>query len=292
VTVRDPTLAKRIAGLRYEARRAIDGLLTGMHASPHRGASVVFVEHREYRPGDELKRLDWRAFARTDRHVVKHFEQESELRATLVLDQSGSMLYPTDASGSSSPSKLDHAATLLAALSLVLSDQGDAVGVTCFSAEVLTTLPARTRRAHLDAVMKALSESPPLGGRTNLANALGSIAERNFRRGLVAIATDLLDSNERALEPIAAIVARGHDVVVFHVLHPDELDFPFDGPHRFVGLEGEPEIEVDVAQVSRAYRQEIDAFLMRSERQITSAGARYVLARTDEPIERTLAMVL
>src|SRR5688500_11150522 len=159
----DPDVARRVANLTLSARKAVEGLLSGVHRSPHRGASVVFVEHREYRPGDDLRLLDWRAFARTDRHQIKRFEQETHLRATLVLDRSGSMAFG---------GKAEHAATLLGALAYVLVNQGNAAGVLTFDEGLRDALPPRSRPAHLEAVLSTLVAPAERGKRTSLADAL------------------------------------------------------------------------------------------------------------------------
>jgi uncharacterized protein (DUF58 family) len=287
--VLDPIVAQRVSTLILAARRAVDGLLSGIHKSPHRGASVVFVEHREYRPGDDLRLLDWRAYARTDRHMIKRFEQETQLRATLVLDRSGSMAY---ASAPGEKTKAEHAATLLAALGYVLVRQGDATGAATFAAELGAMLPQRSRLTQVESLASALAEPPRGGAETNLAAALGALSERTGRRGFIAIASDLLDFREDSLAPLAQLVGHGHDVVVFHVLHPDELTLPFDGPTRFEGLEGEAALEADPVLLREAYRREIDAFIEACRARCNAVGARHVLARTDEPPEHTLAKLL
>jgi len=284
----DPDVAKRVQSLTFSARRTVDGLLAGIHRSPHRGASVVFVEHREYRPGDDPRLLDWRAFARTDRDVVKRFEQETQLRATLVLDRSGSMAYV----GSDGRDKGSHAATLLAALAYILIGQGDATGAALISDSLGELVPPRTRPAHLETILKALAAPPAEGAPTDLAAALTAVAERVGRRGVVAIASDLLDLRENALAPIAHLVSRGHDVIVFHVLHPDEIDFPFHGPTRFEGFEGESPIDADADAVRRAYQREVAAFIETSRRRAIAAGARYALSRTDGRPEHQLGAIL
>jgi uncharacterized protein (DUF58 family) len=283
-TALDPEVARKVQHLTLQARRAVEGLLQGIHRSPHRGASVVFVEHREYRPGDDLRLLDWRAFARTDRHQIKRFEQETQLRATLVLDRSGSMAFG---------GKAEHAATLLGALAYVLVNQGDAAGVLTFDEELRDALPPRSRPAHLEAVLGTLVAPAERGRRTDLAAALRDVAERSGRRGVVAIASDLLDlDDEHALDPLASLVAHGHDVIVFHVMHPAELDLPFDAPARFAGLEGEDDLDADPELLREGYQQELARFLESTRSRCTAAGARYALARTDEAPERTLAGVL
>lgn len=284
----DPETAKRVANLTLAARKAVDGLLSGIHRSPHRGASVVFVEHREYRPGDDLRLLDWRAYARSDRHQIKRFEQETHLRATLVMDRSGSMAY----GGEGRRTKAEHAATLLGALAFILVRQGDAAGLSIIDSAVRKRLPPRTRPAHLEEVLSELARPPEIGVETGLHDALTEVAERTRRRGLVAIASDLLDFDDDALAPISFLVGRGHDVVVFHVLDPDELELPFEDPARFEGLEGEGSIDADPEALREAYRTQIEAFVDACRQRCTGVGARWVLARTDEPAERTLANVL
>jgi uncharacterized protein (DUF58 family) len=297
-----PELLQRISGLVVAARRAVEGALSGMHASAHRGASVVFVEHREYRPGDDPRLLDWRAYARTDRHTIKRFEQETQLRATLVLDRSGSMRYGRTRLVVGGPERWDPAAgvlpgddkaeygaLLLTALAHLLLRQGDAAGALTFDATPGIWVPPRSRPNQLDAVAATLLAPGADHAATALRPALGAVVERAGRRGLVVVASDLLDLQPDALEPLGRLVARGHEVVVLHVLHPDELEFPFDQPTRFVGTEGEAPVEVDAASVAKAYRAEAAAFVARMRETCGAAGARYVLARTDRPPETTLA---
>ena len=284
----DPEVAKRVANLSVTARRAVDGLLSGIHKSPHRGASVVFVEHREYRPGDDLRLLDWRAYARSDRHQIKRFEQETHLRATLVVDRSGSMAY----GGEGRRTKSEHAATLLAALALILVRQGDAAGLTVFDTAVERRLPPRTKPAHLEEILRELSAPPIEGAGTSLRAALTQVAERAGRRGLIAVASDLLAFDERALEPLSWLVGHGHEVIVFHVMDPDELELPFEDPARFEGFEGEGALDADPEALREAYLREVGAFLAGCRAKCVSLGARYVLARSDEPVETTLASVL
>ncbi|MFK7990144.1 MAG: DUF58 domain-containing protein [Sandaracinaceae bacterium] len=289
----DPETAKRVANLSFSARKAVEGVLSGVHRSPHRGASVVFVEHREYRPGDDLRLLDWRAFARSDRHQIRRFEQETHLRATLVLDRSGSMAYGGEGEDGPRQSKHTYAATLLGALAYVLVRQGDAPGLATFDESVTARLPPRTRPAHLEAVLQELAEPPKKDAETRLGDVLSQIAERAGRRGLVALASDLLDLDDpSALAPLAHLVARGHDVVVFHVLDPDELELPFDAPARFEGFEGEAALDADPEALRASYQAEMERFLASCRQRCSAAGARYFLARTDVPVERALASVL
>ncbi|MBX3249901.1 MAG: DUF58 domain-containing protein [Myxococcales bacterium] len=286
----DAEVARRAAALSFRARRAVEGVLTGLHRSPHRGASVVFVEHREYRPGDDPRLLDWRAFARSDRHVIKRFEQETQLRATLLLDRSGSMAWG-GFSDDDATRKDAYAATLLAAFAYLLVRQGDAVGYGAFDVALHDdALPPASKPAHFEALLSRLAAPARPETATDLPAALRAAAERAGRRGVVVVASDLLGVRSGAdFAPLAQLVARGHEVIVFHVLHPDELDLPIDGAARFVGLEGEPELEADVEAVREAYARELRELLARCSEGCATAGARYVLARTDAPAEHALA---
>jgi uncharacterized protein (DUF58 family) len=253
---------------------------------------VIFAEHRDYRPGDDLRLLDWRAFARSDRYTIKHFEQETHLRAHLLFDVSDSMRYAGQ-DGDEERSKLDYAATLLAAMAFILLGQGDSVGVHALGADVLETLPPRARPGQLDAVMRLLAAPPAATGPTDLRAALESVAERAGRRALVVLASDMLDFDPRALAPLTRLHAAGHDVIVFHVLHPDELDFPFEQRSRFVDPEhAEDSLDTDPEAVREGYLERLSHFLIDCRKRCTSAGARYALARTDIPVQQVISAVL
>ena len=285
----DPELVTRIATLRLRAQRAVEGLRSGIHKSPHRGASVIFAEHREYRPGDDLRLLDWRAYARSDRYTIKHFEQETHLRAQLLLDVSPSMGYD---GGRSDTSKYEHAATLLAAIAFILLGQGDAAGALCFDNSVRGTVPARARPGQLDAILDLFAGAAPSAAPsapTDLAAALIACTEHVGRRGLIVIASDLLDLREPALDPLTRMRALGHEVIVLHVLHPDELDFPFDERMRFVDPESTETLDTDPEAVRDAYTAELQTFLVGCRRRCAAAGAHYVLARTDAKAQETVA---
>jgi len=287
----DADTARRVAGLKVRATKAVQGLLGGMHRSPHRGASVVFVEHRAYRPGDDLRLLDWRAFARTDRHAVKRFEQETQLRASLLIDRSASMAW-RGLSGEG-PSKHEHAATLLAALAYVLSRQGDAISAIGLGDGVHgDAIGHGTRPSHLEEVLRVLARAPAERERTALRQSLEDAAQRTKRRGVVVIASDLLGEGERALEGLVGLTARGHDVLVLHVLHPDELELPDVGAARFVDSESDERLDTETEPVREAYQRQLDAFLRDTQRRCTAAGAAYVLASMSEAPERTLARAL
>ena len=285
--VLEPELAVRLAGLTLRAKRTVDGLLAGMHRSPHRGASAIFKEHRAYRPGDDPRLIDWRAYARSDRYTIKHFEHETQLRGTLALDISSSMRW-----GSGDVSKLDYAATLLAALAYVLTRQGDAVALITFDDAIRDRVPARSGPAHLDYLLRSLAEPASPNPGTRLHTSLDELNEHAGRMGVVVVASDLLDLQNEALDPVARIQARGHQTIVLHVLDPAELELPYEQPMRFEGLEGEAPVEVDPKGIRRRYREAIDEFVAACQRRVVAAGARYLLARTDTAPEHILLQLL
>jgi uncharacterized protein (DUF58 family) len=288
----DQELAERVSRLHVRAQRAVDGIRSGIHKSPHRGASMVFAEHRDYRPGDDLRTLDWRVFARNDRYTVKHFEQETHLRASLLLDLSASMAFD---GGKAETEKAAYAATLLAALGLILLGQGDAVGAYAFDADLRKALPARNRAAHLSSLLSVLALTPAQRTATPaaLAKILTAIGEHVGRRGLVVLASDLIDDAPDALGSLSHFAALGHEVIVFQVLHAQELEFPFRNSLRFEDPEhADAWLETDAERVRKAYRAELDHFLDTCKQRCISAGARYALARTDRPVQEVLASVL
>jgi uncharacterized protein (DUF58 family) len=288
----DQELAERVATLHVRAVRAVDGVRSGMHRSPHRGASIVFAEHRDYRPGDDLRTLDWRVYARNDRYTVKHFEQETHLRAHLLLDLSASMAFD---GGDAETQKSTFAATLLAAMGLILLGQGDAVGAYAFDRDLRKALPARNRADHLSSLLSvlALPASQRTAAAADLGNLLTAIGEHVGRRGLVVLASDLIDDRAEALGPLSHFTALGHEVIVFHVMHPHELDFPFRNSLRFEDPEHEDAaLETDAEVIRKAYRAELGVFLEQCKQRCVSAGARYTLARTDRPAHEVLASAL
>lgn len=285
----DPSFVERLEHLRFAVAGVVDGLYTGLHKSRRRGGGLVFAEHRAYRPGDDPRTIDWRAFARSDHHRVKHFEHEAQLRAMLVLDLSGSMAY---GEGPFVASKVGYAATLLGATGEVLLRQGDAAGVMLFHERTLRYVPARGGHAHAQALLEVLATKAERGKQTNLVACLDELSERTGKHGAVVLASDLLDMREGALGAVARLTARGHRVYVLHVLHEDELSLPWREPLRFLGTEGEPPLEADPRMLRDAYLQEISQFRARAQAACASAGARYVLASTDRPMHEVLREAL
>ena len=279
------TLAK-LAGVKVRARAVMEGVLSGLHKSPHQGQSVEFSEHKEYAPGDELRHLDWKAFGKLDRYYIKRFEHETNLKATLVLDASGSMGYRSGAL-----SKLEVATTLAGALAYLLVRQQDAAGLSVVTREGFADVPPRAAAGHLHAVLGALEELQPAGG-TDLYAAAEHLAERVRRGGLVLVFSDLFDDRDDALNRVLALRARRNDVAVFHVLDPAELEFPFDDPTLFLSMEDERRLEVNAREIRQSYLEEFEAFLARTRAACTEADVDYLQVRTDEPLDAVLLRFL
>ena len=286
----DPRTLTEIGNLGFRARIVADSAVAGIHRSRNRGTSVEFAEHKEYAPGDNLRHLDWRAFARFDRDYVKQFEDESNLRALAVVDASGSMGYPP-ADQADRLSKLEYATTCAGALAYVLARQGDAVGVASYTDKLQIRVPARARRGHLQEILGVLENLVPQGP-TRLGDALDSLAEGLKRRTIVVIFSDLLDGGLEALASAARLRARRHDVLVFHTLDPDELTFPFEDATQFESMEDDREVQIDARAIREAYLAEVGRFQTQAEEACRSAQVDYELVPTDRPPGQVIAHVL
>jgi uncharacterized protein (DUF58 family) len=279
------TIAK-LAGVKVRARAVMEGVLSGLHKSPHQGQSVEFAEHKEYAPGDELRHLDWKAYAKFDRFYVKRFEHETDLRAVLVVDASGSMGYRTG-----TLSKLEVASTLAGALSYLLVRQQDAAGLSVLTGGSWSDIPPRSAAGHLMALLGALDQLEA-NGPTNLHQAADHLAERLPRRAMVVVFSDLFDDAPDALRRILQLRARKHDVAVFHVLDPAELEFPFDDPTLFLSMEDDRRLEVNAREIKESYLEEFGAFLAQTKALCAEADVDYQLVRTDEPLDAVLLQFL
>lgn len=281
----DPSALMRLGGLLIRARALVEGAIAGMHRSPHKGSSVEFAEYKEYAPGDEIKHIDWKAFAKFDKYYVKQFEDETNLRAWLVLDSSGSMDFASeDAEG---VTKLDYARTLAAGLAYLFLRQGDAVGVMTFDDKPGLSIPPSSRTSHLDDVLQILDAAPGKG-RTDIAGALSALAERARRRGLVLIVSDMLDDAERVMTLAKVMRKRRQEVAIFHILDPAELSLPYEGLVLFEGLEGEGELLVDPDDIRDRYQEELRAHLDHIRAECREGDIEYFHTLTTRPIEETL----
>ncbi len=235
----DPSLAAapdalaKYGRLELLARLVVEGVMSGLHKSPFKGFSVEFAEHRQYGPGDEIRHIDWRAFGKTDRYFVKEYEEETNLKAYIVLDASGSMGYKGNKADTS---KLEHARGLAAALAYLMISQRDAVGLVTFDSEIRTMIPPRSAPGHFSLLCKTMEETP-LGGETPLSQVLHNLADRIKRRGLVIVLSDGFDKADELVNSLRHLRHRRHEVLFFQMLDPDEEEFPFHRPAKFRNLE-------------------------------------------------------
>jgi len=279
----DPKALMAIRNLELRARVIVQGFWNGLHRSPYHGFSVEFTEYRQYSPGDDTRYLDWRLFARSDRYYLKKFEDETNLRCHLLVDQSRSMEY-----GSVGYSKSDYARTLAATLGWFLNGQGDAVGLFTFDAEVREYLPARHRHGHLRQLMLAL-EKQGGGGETNLNAPLRRMSELIRKRGLVVLLSDLL-APVNELEPsLGRLTAAGHEVVLFQVLDPNELNFDFHDAMLFQDVESERDLYLDPDAVRPEYQRKLAEHSEDVENICRRLGISFHRVTTDRPLESALS---
>lgn len=283
----DPKLLARLGTTQLRARAVVEGLLSGLHRSPHQGQSVEFAEHKEYAPGDELRHIDWKVYGKFDRYYVKQYEHETNLRAFLVLDASASMAYR----GPEGLSKIDYAATLAATIAYLLVRQQDAVGLVIAQGDELHYLPPRAAIGHLPAILSHL-ESLEGRGRTDLARVADFVAEKARRRAAILVLSDLFDFSPRALSRLIDLRRMKNEVVLFHLLDAWELDFPFEDATRFVGMEGEGELEVDPRSIRESYLEEIRALCEGARKASQEADVEYELVRTDSPLDKLVLRFL
>ncbi|HTK32826.1 MAG TPA: DUF58 domain-containing protein [Candidatus Saccharimonadaceae bacterium] len=284
----DPAVVARLAHLDVRARLVVEGFIAGMHRSPFHGFSVEFAEHRPYMPGDPIKNLDWKVWARSDRYLVKQYTEETNLRCHLLLDLSGSMAFRSERA---SLSKLDYARSLSAALAYLMLRQQDAVGALAFSDRPLAYVPARAVRSHFDVLLKVLSAETP-GGATRLGPVLHELAERIKRRGLIILCSDLMDRPEDVLRGLQHFRHRHHEVIVFHILDPDEREFPYTDTATFVDLETGARLTTEPWEIARRYRERLAAWTAQYRRQCREQRIDYVPLDTRTPFDQALLAYL
>lgn len=267
--------------LELVARGVVEGFLIGLHDSPKRGFSAEFAENRPYNLGDDLRYLDWKVYARTDRLFVKQFEEETHLRAYLLLDVSASMGWVSDPARV--PTKLAYARLLAATLSLLLIRQGDATGLIAFDAELKSHIAPRTTRRHWRRLLTELTKLEP-GGRTDAGTAMKDLAGRLRRRGLVVLISDLLVDPETTRVALRYLRHRGHEVILFHIMDPGERELPAAGEAIFYDPETGEELGANSAALRRQYREAVRAAIAGWQREALRHGADYVCLSTDEPL--------
>lgn len=284
----DPRVLDKVARLELRARLVVEGFVTGMHKSPYRGFSVEFAQHREYVPGDDLRHLDWKIFGKSDRFVIKQYEEETNLRAHLFLDQSESMNYGADGT----LSKFDYAATSCASLAFMIQQQADAVGLTMFDEKVAKQIPPSNTRQSLGHLFSALEGAKTREQKTKIGTVLHELAGQLRQRGMVMIFSDLFDEPKDVIQGLREIASRGHDVVVFHIMDHDELEFPFERMTMFEGMEELPELLCDPKSLRDAYLAEITGFAEEIRKGCLSQRIDYVRVDTQVPLDVVLTSYL
>lgn len=274
-----------IRNLELRARVIVEGFLMGLHRSPYHGFSVEFSEYRQYTPGDDLRFVDWKLYGRSDRYYLKKFEDETNLRCFFLVDMSKSMSYGSEALGGKS--KADYAVTVAASLGYFLSKQGDATGLLSFDSGIRDFLPARKRPGHLHQLMLML-DKPASGKQTDLKTPLRRIAEVIRKRGLIVLLSDLLAPIETFENELSQLRAFGHEVIVFQVLDPQELDFKFSNSAQFEDMETGATLYVDPEKARGKYLAALGAHQQRLRDLCVSRGIAHHVLRTDEPLETAL----
>ena len=283
----DPAVIARLGTLELKARTIVEGFLSGLHRSPFKGFSVEFAEYRQYIAGDDLSSIDWKVYARSDRYYVKKFEEETNLNCYLLLDVSASMGYGRRGG----PTKLEYGQMLAASLAYLMNRQRDAVALTAFDETIVDMLPPSARPGHLRSVLVTLDRLR-LGKRTDVSKPLHVLADAVKKRGMVVLISDLLDEPDRVVDGLRHFRFRGTDVVVFHLIDPDELTFPFERASKFRDMELGDELMAVPSVVRAAYLAELTRALDTYRRELRSMGVDYQLVNTSESLEFALMSYL
>jgi uncharacterized protein (DUF58 family) len=281
-----PETIQRIGRLYVRARYIVEGFLSGSHRSPYFGQSVEFLQHREYTRGDDMRRIDWKVWAKQDRYYIKQYEEDTNLRATLVVDVSSSMRY-----GSGAMTKYEYGCTLATSLAWLLLRQQDAVGCMSFDSAPRVSVPFRTAHSHLNAVIKALEVSEPRE-KTDLGATLRKVAETYPGRGMIVLVSDLLVERDSLFKGLSLLRQRGHDVMLFHLLDDHELDFPFEGSTRFEALESADRVTCNPRALRQGYLKSLHAYLDEVRRGCARNTVDYALVRTSQPLDVSLTAFL
>ncbi|MBN1509861.1 MAG: DUF58 domain-containing protein [Sedimentisphaerales bacterium] len=283
----DPIFLSKLANLELVARCAVEGFFSGLHPSPFQGFSVEYSDHREYHEGDEVKFVDWKVFARSDRLYIKRFQQETNTTAYLLLDTSRSMSF----AGDGSISKIDYASYLTAALSYLMLRQCDSTALVLFAEKIKAQVPPASRRTHLNAILHTL-EGAAVSGRTDLAAVLHAMAETTKRRGLIVLVSDLLDDQGDIFRGLAHLKFLKHDLLVFHVMDRQELHLDYEGLIEFEDLESKDKVRTFPQSVRSEYQRQVRDFLDDVKRTCGKNNIDYCLLNTSEPLDRALIAYL
>jgi uncharacterized protein (DUF58 family) len=285
----DPKVLAKITKLDLLARLVVEGFISGLHRSPFHGFSVEFASHREYVPGDDLKHLDWKVFAKTDRHVIKQYEEETNLKATFILDASESMLYRRD--DRTAMTKYHYASAVAASLALLLLRQQDAVGLSVFDEDILSYVPASANPNHIKTFVHTLDLHTPRA-KTSLEPICHSLAEKISRRGFVCIVSDLFTEVDGLMRALQHFRHYDHEVMVLHIMDEDELTFPFQGNTMFRGLEQSGRLLVEPRALRQGYLDAVDEFCRDVKRKCVANRIDYKLISTADHLDAALLSFL
>lgn len=279
----DPTVLASLDNLELRARVVVEGFLNGMHKSPHRGFSVEFTDYRHYRRGDDMRHIDWKLYARSDKFYIKQYEDETNVRCYIVLDASASMAY-----SSGGMSKLEYGRTLASALAYFIMKQRDAVGLITFDDKVKDYIPALCRQPHLIRILRVLAELQP-GSTTDVVRPLSDLASNLTRKSLVILISDMLDDEVRVIKTLQRLRSMGNDVIVFQVMDDAELNFTFHEATEFIDAETNESYITSPSAIRDAYMENINQFLTYCRKQCQSSGVDYCLLNTSQPLDTALS---
>ena len=287
----DPKVLSRIQRLDLRTRLIVEGFISGMHRSPFHGLSVEFAQHREYAPGDDIKHVDWKVYSRTDRYYIKQYEEETNLRATFVVDRSESMRYTSPERAADGLSKFHYAACVAASLALMLLKQQDAVGLATFDDRLRGWIPPSANPNQIKPIVHEL-ESSSLAAKTDLEPICHDLAEKLPRRGLVCLVSDLFVDVDGLMRGLRHLAHKGHDLVLLHVMDADELSFPFQGNTMFRGMEAMGDVVVEPRALRHGYLEALGAYLADVKRRAVAARVDYKLVSTADHLGAALAAFL
>ena len=278
----NPEVISRLSNLELKARLVVEGFITGLHKSPYHGFSVEFAEHRQYMPGDEIKRIDWKVYGKTDRFYIKQYEEETNLKSYILLDTSGSMGY-----SSGGIKKLEYGCYLSAALTYLMLMQRDSVGLVLFNNKIRKYLPPRSVMSYLYQILRELQNTEPKET-TDVSIILHNIAERIKRRGLIILISDLMDEPEKVIKGLKHFRHRQHELLLFHILDPVEVNFSFSKDAIFRDMENSEEINTQTWHIRNEYRKQVKKFISFYKRECRENRIDYVFMDTKEGFDQAL----
>ena len=285
-TYLNPDVLSRAEALGMKARQVVEGLRVGDHKSPFKGFSVEFVQHREYVPGDDIRHIDWKSYGRSERYTIKQYEQETNFTCHILLDASNSMRY-----GAGLTNKLEYAKLLAASMAYMVIRQRDSVGLRVFNNEIVAELPQSSQLGHINTITHLLESLQPRD-KTTIGPMLDRVADQITRRGIVILISDCLEDLEPTLAGLRHLRFRGHEVILFHILHPDEVKFPLDGNVRFIGLEGFEELMTRPHLLRPAYLRVVERYMTAIRKGCDGSGVDYVHMPTNRALGNALAEYL